>query len=246
MNETAQRDMTGKVVAVTGASRGIGYACAVEAARRGAHIIAAARTVGGLEDLDDAVHAVGSSTTIVPLDLADLDAIDRLGAAIFERWGHLDGLIGNAGLLGTVGPVPHLPPDEFEKVFKINVTANFRLIRSFDLLLRQSVAGRAVFVSSSAAQSGKPYWGLYGSSKAALDALVKSYAAEMAKTSVRANVYYPAPTRTAMRAKAMPGEDPETLPTPESVAPQIVDMLCADWQQNGMILNGRDGSLTPL
>lgn len=246
MNDSTAKELAGKVVAVTGASRGIGFAVAVEAARRGAHIIAAARTVGGLEDLDDAVHAVGSSTTIVPLDLADLDAIDRLGAAIFERWGHLDALIGNAGLLGTIGPVAHLPPEEFEKVFKINVTANFRLIRSFDLLLRQSVAGRAVFISSSAAQSGKPYWGLYGASKAALDALVKSYAAEMANTSVRANIYYPAPTRTAMRAKAMPGEDPQTLPAADSIAPKIVDMVGANWQENGMIVNGRDGKLSPL
>lgn len=246
MTAKSEQDLSGKVVAITGASRGIGFALAIEAARRGAHIVAIARTVGGLEDLDDAVHQVGGNTTLVPLDLADFEAIDRLGAALFERWGHLDGLIGNAGLLGTIGPVAQLPPEEFEKVFKINVTANFRLIRSFDLLLRQAVAGRAVFVSSGAARSGKPYWGLYGSSKAALDLLVKSYAAEIVKTKVCANIYYPPATRTKMRAKAMPGEDPTTLPTPEDIAPRIVDMISPAFTETGMVLNGRDNSLTAL
>ena len=148
--------LAGKVVLVTGASRGIGYAAAKEAARRGAHVIAVARTVGGLEELDDEIQELGSATTLVPLDLADGAAIDRLGAAIFGRWGMLDGLIGNAGDLGSLSPVPHLAPEEFEKVFKLNVTANFRLIRSMDLLLRQADAGRAAFVSSSSARSAKP------------------------------------------------------------------------------------------
>lgn len=246
MSAGERKELAGKVVAITGASRGIGYAVAVEAARRGAHVVAMARTVGGLEDLDDAVHAVGGHTTLVPLDLTDFAAIDRLGAALFERWGHLDGLVGNAGILGTIGPVAQLPPEQFEKVFQINVTSNFRLIRSFDLLLRQATTGRAVFISSSAARSGKPYWGLYGSSKAALDMLVKSYAAEMVKTKVRANIYYPPPTRTKMRAQAMPGEDAQTLPSPETIAPQIVDMLSPAYEHTGMVLNGRDNSLCNL
>ncbi len=191
MTETSE--LAGKVVLVTGASRGIGYATALEAARRGAHVIAVARTVGGLEELDDAIQALGGSTTLVPLDLTDGDAIDRLGSAVFERWGHLDGLVANAGRLGVLSPVAHLKPDEFDKVLAINVTANYRLIRSLDLLLRQSQAGRAVFVSSSAARSARPFWGLYAASKAALDALVKSYAGELAQTNVRINVVYPAP-----------------------------------------------------
>ena len=142
-------DLTGKIVLVTGASRGIGYQAALEAARRGAHIVAVARTVGGLEDLDDEVKATGSEATLVPLDLRDGDGIDRLGKAIFDRWGKLDGLIGNAGVLGTITPLSHLDVKDFDQAFAVNVTANYRLIRSLDPLLRQSDAGRAVFVSSS-------------------------------------------------------------------------------------------------
>jgi len=239
-------DLEDKVILVTGASRGIGYAAAIEAAKRGAHVVAVARTVGGLEELDDAIQAMGGSTTLVPLDLSDFDAIDRLGAALFERWGRLDGLIGNAGLLGTLSPVPHLAPDEFEKVMAVNVTANYRLIRSLDLPLRKSDAGRVVFVSSGAARSVRPYWGLYAASKAALDALVKAYAGEMASSSVRANVFYPGQVRTAMRAKAMPGEDPETLPAPSEIAPSLVDMVAPGFKDTGKLYNVKDGSLTEL
>jgi len=238
---TENKELTGKVVLVTGASRGIGYAAGLEAARRGAHVIAVARTVGGLEDLDDAIQAGGGSATLVPLDLRDGDAIDRLGAAIFERWGHLDGLIANAGQLGVLSPVAHIKPDDFDKVLAVNVTANYRLLRSLDLLLRQSEAGRAVFVSSSAARSARPFWGLYAASKAALDALVKSYAGEVAETKVRANVFYPGAVRTAMRAKAMPGENPETLPTPEAVAPQLVDLLSPALEEQGRLFSVDSG-----
>lgn len=234
---TENNELAGKIVLVTGASRGIGYAAGLEAARRGAHVIAVARTVGGLEDLDDAVQALGGSTTLVPLDLRDGEAIDRLGAAIFERWGHLDGLIANAGQLGVLSPVAHIKPDEFEKVLAVNVTANYRILRSLDLLLRQSEAGRAVFVSSGAARSARPFWGLYAASKAALDALVKSYAGEIAQTKVRANVFYPGAVRTAMRAKAMPGENPETLPTPAEIAPALVDMLSPALTEQGRLFD---------
>ncbi|WP_449396336.1 SDR family NAD(P)-dependent oxidoreductase [Devosia riboflavina] len=243
---TDNTELTGKVVLVTGASRGIGYAAAVEAARRGAHVIAVARTVGGLEELDDAIQEVGGSSTLVPFDLRDGDAIDRLGAAIFERWGHLDGLVANAGLLGTLSPVPHLKPDEFDKVFAINVTANYRLLRSLDLLLRQSAAGRAVFVSSGAARSARPFWGLYAASKAALDAMVKSYAGEMNTTNVKTNVFYPGAVRTAMRAKAMPGEDPNTLPQPSDIAPKLVDLLSADVTENGRLFDVTKGVFEDL
>ncbi len=231
------QDLAGRVVLVTGASRGLGYAAAKNAAARGAHIVAVARTVGGLEELDDEIQALGSSTTLVPLDLTDGDAIDRLGAAIFERWGQLDGLIGNAGLLGVLSPLPHIAPKEFANVYAVNVTANYRLLRSTDLLLRQSDAGRAVFISSGAAQSARPYWGLYASSKAALDAMIKSYAGEMAITSVKANIFYPGQVRTAMRAKAMPGEDPATLPTPDEIAPKIVDLVSPNYAKTGMLID---------
>jgi NAD(P)-dependent dehydrogenase (short-subunit alcohol dehydrogenase family) len=240
------KPLAGKVVLVTGASRGIGYFAAKEAARRGAHVVAVARTVGGLEELDDEIQEMGASTTLVPLDLRDGDAIDRLGAAIFERWGALDGLVGNAGVLGTLSPVPHLAPEEFENVFKLNVTANFRLLRSMDLLLRQAEAGRAVFVSSGAAQSARPFWGLYAASKAALEALVKSYAGEMQTSSVKVNVFNPGPVRTAMRAKAMPGENPETLPPPEAVAPKLIDMIAPEFSENGMLFDMKSGQLRPL
>lgn len=235
-------DLAGKVILVTGASRGIGYASAIEAAKRGAHVVAVARTVGGLEELDDEIQDLGSSTTLVPLDLRDGDAIDRLGAAIFERWGALDGLVANAGQLGVLSPLPHVSPEDFEKVMAVNVTANYRLLRSCDLLLRQADAGRAVFVSSSSARSARPYWGLYAASKAAVDAMVKSYAGEVEQTKVRVNVFYPGAVRTAMRAKAMPGEDPATLPTPADIAPKLVDMLAPALKENGKLFDMRTGA----
>lgn len=243
---TDNTELTGKVVLVTGASRGIGYAAAIEAARRGAHVIAVARTVGGLEELDDAIQEVGGSSTLVPFDLRDGDGIDRLGAAIFERWGHLDGLVANAGMLGTLSPVAHLKPDEFDKVFALNVTANYRLLRSLDLLLRQASAGRAVFVSSSSARSAKPFWGLYAASKAALDALVKSYAGELSNTEVKTNAFYPGAVRTAMRAKAMPGEDPETLPQPADIAPKLIDLLSPAVTENGRVFNVETGTFEDI
>jgi len=243
---TDNTELAGKVVLVTGASRGIGYAASLEAARRGAHVIAVARTVGGLEDLDDEIQALGGSTTLVPLDLRDGEAIDRLGAAVFDRWGRLDGLVANAGQLGVLSPVAHIKPDDFDKVLSVNVTANYRLLRSVDLLLRQSEAGRAVFVSSSSARSARPFWGLYAASKAALDALVKSYAGEMAQTNVRANVFYPGAVRTAMRAKAMPGENPETLPQPSAVAPLLVDLLSPSLDQQGRLFDAATGQFEDL
>ncbi|HWU18499.1 MAG TPA: SDR family NAD(P)-dependent oxidoreductase [Devosia sp.] len=239
-------DLAGKVILVTGASRGIGYASAIEAARRGAHVVAVARTVGGLEELDDEIQDLGSSTTLVPLDLRDGDAIDRLGAAIFERWGALDGLIANAGQLGVLSPLPHVSPEDFEKVMAVNVTANYRLLRSCDLLLRQADAGRAVLVSSSSARSARPYWGLYAASKAAVDAMVKSYAGEVEQTKVRVNVFYPGAVRTAMRAKAMPGEDPATLPTPADIAPKLVDLLSPALKENGKLFDMRTGAFEEI
>jgi NAD(P)-dependent dehydrogenase (short-subunit alcohol dehydrogenase family) len=239
-------DLTGKIVLITGASRGIGYQAALEAARRGAHIIAVSRTVGGLEDLDDEVRAAGSEATLVPLDLRDGDGIDRLGRAIFERWGKLDGLIGNAGVLGTITPLSHLDVKDFDQAFAVNVTANYRLIRSLDPLLRQSDAGRAVFVSSSSSHSARPFWGLYAATKAALETMVKSYAGELSTTQVKANIYWPGAVRTAMRAKAMPGENPEKLPHPREVAGKLVDMVTPAWTETRMIYDFESGTTKPL
>lgn len=240
------KDMQGKVVLVTGASRGLGYAAGREAASRGAHVVAVARTVGGLEELDDEIQDLGSSATLVPLDLKDGDAIDRLGAAIFERWGILDGLIANAGLLGALSPLPHIAPEDFQKVMSINVTANYRLVRSMDLLLRQADAGRAVFVSAASARSARPYWGLYAASKAAVDAMVKAYAGELEQTSVKVNVFYPGPMRTAMRALAVPGEDPDTLPRPRDIAPLLVDMIAPRLAENGRLFDVLTGTFEDI
>ena len=244
-DQTGQ-DLAGKVVLVTGASRGIGYASAIEAAKRGAHVVAVARTVGGLEELDDEIQDLGSAATLVPLDLRDGDAIDRLGAAIFERWGALDGLVANAGQLGVLSPLPHVKPEDFEKVMAVNVTANYRLLRATDLLLRQSTAGRAVFVSSSSARSARPFWGLYAASKAAVDAMTKSYAGEVAQTKVKVNVFYPGAVRTAMRAKAMPGENPDTLPTPAEIAPKLIDLISPAVKESGKLFNIETGAFEEI
>jgi NAD(P)-dependent dehydrogenase (short-subunit alcohol dehydrogenase family) len=234
MADTAKL-LDGRVAVVTGASRGIGRAAALALAQAGAHVIAVARTQGALEELDDAVQAAGSSATLVPLDLADFDAIDRLGAAIHERWGRLDVLIANAGILGALMPVGHVTPKVWGQVMDVNVTANWRLIRSLDPLLRMSDAGRAVFVSSGAASKCRAYWGPYAVSKAALEALVRTYAAENEDTGIRAMLLNPGPLRTAMRRSAMPGEDPETLKTPEDLAPHFVRLASPDWTETGKL-----------
>jgi len=230
------QSLAGKVAVVTGASRGLGRATALALAAEGAHIIATARTQGGLEELDDEIKTIsGQSATLVPLDITDYPGIDRLGAAIFERWKKLDILVGNAGVLGKLTPVPHLEPKVWDDVMAVNVTANFRLIRSIDPLLRMSEAGRAVFVTSGAAHKAPAFWGAYSISKAALEAMVKTYANEMATSTVRANLFSPGPTRTKMRATAMPGEDPNTLPSPEEVAAQLLPMCKAEFVDTGAV-----------
>jgi NAD(P)-dependent dehydrogenase (short-subunit alcohol dehydrogenase family) len=232
----ADPSLQGRIALVTGASRGIGRAAALALAEAGAHVIAVARTVGGLEELDDEIKAKGGTATLVPVDLKDFAGIDRMGAAIFERWGKLDILLANAGILGVLTPLTHLQPRVWDELMAINLTANWRLIRSLDQLLRLSDAGRAVFVSSAAAVYNRPFWGGYAVSKAALDALVKTYAAELTGTTVKVNLLYPGPTRTAMRAQAMPGEDPLTLPSPEELAPLILDMLSPGYDANGEVV----------
>jgi NAD(P)-dependent dehydrogenase (short-subunit alcohol dehydrogenase family) len=227
-----------QIALVTGASRGIGRAIALELAKAGAHIIALARTQGALEELDDAVQQAGSTTTLVPCDIKDFEALDRLGLAIYERWGRLDIFIGNAGLLGPVTPLSHASPKQWEDVFNVNVTANWRLIRSLDQLLRASPSARAIFITSSAAHTAnfKPYWGLYASSKAALDALMRTYAAETLNTSnIKVMGVNPGPLRTKMRAQAMPGEDPLELRTAEEFAPKILSICAPDWVETGKV-----------
>jgi NAD(P)-dependent dehydrogenase (short-subunit alcohol dehydrogenase family) len=227
------KSLEGKVALITGASRGLGFAAALHLAKAGAHIIATARTKGGLEELDDAVKAAGSTATLVPMNITDLDAIDRLGAAIFERHKKLDILIGNAGTLGKLTPIAHIEPKVWDEALTINLTSNYRLIRSMDALLQAAPAGRAVFVTSGLAQKCWPYWGAYSVSKAALEAMMKTYAAEVATTKMRVNCFSPGATRTKMRATAMPGEDPETLPTADEVSAQILPMCLPEFSDNG-------------
>lgn len=229
------KSLANRIAVVTGASRGIGRATALALAQAGAHVVALARTQGALEELDDAIRSVGGAATLVPVDLKDFEALDRLGAAIHERWGRLDVLVGNAGILGELAPITHIDQAVWDAVMGINVTANWRLIRSLDPLLRASDAGRAVFVSSGAAHKCTAYWGPYSVSKAALEALVRTYAAETVSTSVRAMLVNPGPLRTAMRRAAMPGEDPMTLRTPEDLAPHIVRLASPEWTETGRI-----------
>jgi NAD(P)-dependent dehydrogenase (short-subunit alcohol dehydrogenase family) len=233
------KPLADRIALVTGASRGIGFALARKLAEAGAHVVATARTVGGLEELDDAVRAGGGSATLVPLDLKDVAGIDRLGAALDQRYGRLDVLVGNAGVLGPTSPLGHVEPKAWDEVLAVNVTANWRLIRSMDPLLRRSQAGRAVFVTSGAASNARAYRGPYSVSKAALDVLVRTYAAETASTPVRVNLFNPGPTRTRMRAAFMPGEDPATLPRPEQVADKIVELCLPGFQETGKLYDYR-------
>ena len=229
--------LSGRVALVTGASRGIGRAAAKALAAEGAHVILVARSVGGLEETDDEIRKAGGTATLVPLDLRDSPAIDRLGATIYERWSRLDALLGNAGVLGTLTPLAHLNPKVFAECLDVNVTANWRLIRSMDPLLRSSDAGRALFITSGAAHKLRAYWGCYSVSKAALEALVFTWAAECNGTPVCANLLNPGPLRTRMRQKAMPGEDPETLRPPEAVAPLILELLSPACSRNGELVS---------
>lgn len=225
------------IALVTGASRGLGRALALKLAQTGAHIIAVARTRGGLEDLDDSIRAIGGSATLVEMNVTDFDALDRLGASIYERWGKLDMLVGNAGMLGPITPLNHLDVKSWDQVMATNVTANWRLLRSMDPLLRLSEHARAVFITSSAAHSCKAYWGTYNISKAALEALVKTYAAETHITNIRTMLVNPGPMRTAMRKAAYPGEEQDALPLPETIAAHILPLLHPSSTQNGAIFD---------
>jgi NAD(P)-dependent dehydrogenase (short-subunit alcohol dehydrogenase family) len=233
--------LDGKVALITGASRGIGAAVARRFAGEGAHVILAARTVGGLEEVDDTIRAGGGSATLVPVDLRDFIKIDELAARLFNRWGRLDILVGNAAEFGVFSPLGHIDPATWAEVMELNLTANWRLIRAMDGLLRASPAGRAIFVTSGAARINYAYWGPYAVSKAGLEMLVRIYAAEVAKTGVRANLIDPGVVRTRLRTRAFPGEDPSLLPPPESVADAFLELALPECTLNGeLVTAGRN------
>jgi len=229
--------LDGRVALITGASRGIGAAVAKRFAAEGAHVILVARTAGGLEETDDAIRAAGHSpATLVPLDLARPDSADQLAASVYQRFEGLDILVGNAAVLGVLSPVGHLDPKTWDSVFAVNVTANWRLIRGFDPLLRRAEHGRAIFVTAGAARSAPAFWGAYAASKAALEALVQTYAREVERTEVRVNLIDPGVVGTRLRATAFPGEDPATLPAPETVAEDFVALAAPDCARHGELV----------
>ena len=232
--------LDGKVILVTGASRGIGKEVALEAARHGAELIITGRTTGALEEVDDEIAAAGGNAVIVELDQTDLDAIPRLAAAIASRWGRLDGLVANAGQLGQLSPMAHSDPETWDRTMLVNLTSIFHMIRAFDGLLRASPAGRAVLVSSGAAVGARPYWGAYAVSKAGLESMGRAWAAESEQTNMKINMIDPGGTRTAMRAAAFPGEDPQTLPSAADVARCFIPLLADDCQHHGDVLRARD------
>ena len=235
------KPLADRIALVTGASRGIGAALALKLAEAGAHVVAVARTVGGLEELDDKIKAAGGSATLVPLDMKDSDGIARLALALNERYSRLDVLVGNAGVLGPLSPLGHVEPKDWDNLLAVNLTANWQLIRTMDVLLRRSSAGRAVFVTSGLSWMARAYTGPYAATKAGLEALARVYAAECATTNVRVNLFAPGPTRTRMYASGWPGIDPQTLPPPEEVAATIVPLCTAACTENGRLYSFRDG-----
>ncbi len=231
--QSAAKRLAGRTAVITGASRGIGRAVALGFAREGAHVIAVARTKGALEELDDEIRSQGGACSLIALNLKHGGKVDALGPTLYQRWQHIDIFVANAGALGVLTPVAHIQDRDWDEVMAVNVTANMRLIRTLDPLLRRSDAGRAIFVSSGVAAAPRAYWGEYAASKAALEALALTYAAETASTPVRVNIVNPGRTRTAMRAAAYPGEDPATLKPPEAVVPLFIDLASPDCEATG-------------
>jgi NAD(P)-dependent dehydrogenase (short-subunit alcohol dehydrogenase family) len=228
--------LAGKIALITGASRGIGAAVAERFAREGAHVVLAARTVGGLEELDDTIRAGGGSATLVPVDLRDFVKIDELAAALYQRYGRLDILVGNAAQFGTFTPMPHVTPKEWGEIIDLDLTANWRLIRAMDPLLRAAPAGRAIFVTSRLGREARPYYGVYAVAKAGLETMARVYAGEVARTAVRVNLIDPGVVRTRLRARIFPGEDPAGLPPPESVTDAFVALAEARCVRHGEIV----------
>jgi NAD(P)-dependent dehydrogenase (short-subunit alcohol dehydrogenase family) len=227
--------LANRIALVTGASRGIGRAVAIGLAREGAHVVLLARTAGALEEVDDEIRSFGGTATLVTLDLRKPEKVDALGPTLYQRWGKLDILVANAGVLGPISPLPHITADAWSEVIEVNLTANWRLIRTLDPLLRRADAARAVFVSSGAASAKNAYWGPYSVSKAGLEALVKTYAHEVASTAMKVNLLNPGPVRTTMRTRAYPGENPETLPPPEALVPLFLDLVDSGLEESGRV-----------
>lgn len=232
--------LKGRIALVTGASRGIGRAVALGLAKAGAHVIITARSLAALEALDDEIQNAGGSATLLQLDLKKGDRVDQLGPTLFQRWKHIDILVANAGILGPLSPLGHVTEDGFVTTIDINLTANWRLIRTLEPLLKQSDAGRAIFLTSGAASGKYAYWGPYSASKAGLEALVKTWAAELESTNVRANLINPGAVRTGMRAKAFPGEDSMSLPAPEELVPMFLELSSPACKHNGELVNFRE------
>lgn len=228
-----EQRLRGRIALITGASRGIGAALARAFAAEGAHVVLTARNTAALERLDDDIRTAGGQATLIPLDLLDFAKVDMLGPALAEKFGRVDIFVANAGMLGTLTPLPHAEAAEWDRVFGVNVTANFRLIRTLDPLLRASDAGRAIFVTSGAAHGARAYWGAYAASKAALESMARSYAAETAQTPLRVNIVDPGRVRTKMRAEAYPGEDPMTLPAPDDIVETFIALASPDHSGHG-------------
>jgi NAD(P)-dependent dehydrogenase (short-subunit alcohol dehydrogenase family) len=230
------KSLQGRIAVVTGASRGIGRAVALRYAAEGAHVVALARTVGALEELDDEIVRGGGSATLVPIDLLELDRLDALGPSLYQRFGKVDVFVGNAGELGTLGPVTHHDAKGWEEAMTVNVHANWRLMRTLEPALRLSDAGRAIFVTSGAAHRARAYFGAYATTKAALEMMVRTWAEELSITPIRANLVSPGPIATRMRASAFPGEDPSKLRKPEEITQAFVDLALPTCQRNGEIV----------
>jgi NAD(P)-dependent dehydrogenase (short-subunit alcohol dehydrogenase family) len=221
--------LSGRIALVTGATRGIGLACAVALALAGAHVVAVGRTQGALEELDDEIlAATGQRATLVPLDLSQPDGLDSLGRAIFDRWGKLDILVHAAGVLGLLTPVSHLDPEVWERAVAVNLTSTYRLIRSLEPLFKRAEAARVLFMTTGLATKPRAFWGAYAATKAGMESIVQCWADEMEQTPIRSVLINPGPMRTKMRAQAYPGEDPQTLPDPSEIGPLVVDLARPD------------------
>lgn len=239
---STEKPLAGRIALITGASRGIGRAVGLGLAKAGAHVVLLARTVGGLEELDDEIRAAGGTATLVELDLKRTDKLDALGPTILQRWGKLDILVANAGILGPLSPLGHITSDAWREVIDINLNANWHIIRSVDPLIRRSTAGRAIFVSSGAALARNAYWGPHAVSKAGLEALAKTWALELADTPAKVNVINPGPIRTGMRAKAFPGENPASLKTPEEIVPLFLRLADSAFTETGKVFDFKTGN----
>jgi NAD(P)-dependent dehydrogenase (short-subunit alcohol dehydrogenase family) len=231
-----QQRLNGKIALVTGASRGIGAAVAEAFAAEGAHVILLARTIGALEEVDDRIQAAGGKATLLPFDLTETKKIDAIAPTIADRFGKLDILVGNAAMLGALSPVALSDAKLYDEVFKLNFFANYHLIRALDAILRAGPAGRAIFVTSAAARMQSPFWSAYAASKAALESMVATYAAETAYSPLKVNILDPGIVRTEMRAAAFPSEDPLSLPPPQNITERFIELASEEYSKTGKIV----------